>query len=327
MSTQIHKQEKANTLSEFIDYYEVCNRAEGKSHRTIEWYSANLKRFRSYLSNRHLSESLDTIDKKLLREYVLYLLKRNRFENHPYTPVRLEPLSTATIHGHVRTLRAFFTWLVNEGLAHENIARDLRPPKLVKKAVSTLSDAEITVILHTLNLSNHCEARNLTIFMLLLDTGLRVEEVVTLKMEDVHMREGFLKVMGKGKKERIVPIGNSAQKALQRYIFRYRTRPAHTGIENVFLSVHGTPLTGNSMKLTFARLAHRSGVRRLHAHLCRHTFATRFLTNGGDVFTLQQILGHSTLEMVRHYVNLASNDIIIKHQRCSPLDRLNLRRA
>jgi site-specific recombinase XerD len=124
-----------------------------------------------------------------------------------------------------------------------------------------------------------------------------------------------------------VPIGNNAQKALQRYLFRHRTRPAHTRIENVFLSVHGTPLTENRMKLMFSRLGQRSGVQRLHAHLCRHTFATRFLGNGGDVFTLQQILGHSTLDMVRHYVNLASNDIIMQHQRCSPLDRLNLHRA
>lgn len=162
--------------------------------------------------------------------------------------------------------------------------------------------------------------------MLLLDTGLRIGELVSLKMEDVHMGKGFVKVMGKGKKERIVPIGNNAQKALQRYLFRYRTRPAHAGIENVFLSIHGTALTDNSMKLMFARLGQRSGVQRLHAHPCRHTFATRFLVNGGDVFTLQQILGHSTSEMVRHYVNLAASDVIMKHQRCSPLDRLNLRK-
>jgi len=327
MSIHTRNQEKTHTLSELIDYYEVCNRAEGKSYRTIGWYSANLKRFRSYLKSRHLSESLDSIDKKLLREYVLYLLKRNRFENHPYVPVSTELLSAATVHGHVRTLRAFFSWLVDEGLTEENIARDLKPPKLVKKVVSTLSDEEIIAIVHTLNRSNRSEARNLTIFMLLLDTGLRIGELVSLKMQDVHINQGYVKVMGKGRKERIVPIGNNAQKALQRYIFRYRTRPVHAGIENVFLSVHGTPLTENSMKLMFSRLARRSGVRRLHAHLCRHTFATRFLINGGDVFTLQQILGHSTLEMVRHYVNLASNDIIIKHQRCSPLDRLNLRRV
>jgi len=161
--------------------------------------------------------------------------------------------------------------------------------------------------------------------MLLLDTGLRIGELINLRMEDVHMDEGFLKVIGKGKKERIVPIGSNAQRALQRYLFRYRSKPIYQEIDNVFLSAYGKPLTENSIKLIFVRLAKRSGVYRLHAHLCRHTFATRFLINGGDVFILQQILGHSTLEMVRHYVNLASSHVAIQHQRFSPMDRISLR--
>jgi len=325
MSTYTSNQETVKKLSECVDYYEVCNRAEGKSPKTISWYSANLRRFRNYLKSRHLPDSLDKIDTKLLREYVLYLLKQNRFHDHPYTPEKTEPLSAATVHGHVRTLRAFFSWLVTEGLTQNNIARDLKPPKISRKVVTTLSDQEIESILNTLSPTNPSEARNRTIFMILFDSGLRIGELVNLKMEDVHIDEGYLKVMGKGKKERIVPIGSNAQRALQRYLFRYRSNPILPAIDNVFLSIHGKPLTENSMKLTFARLAKRSGVQRLHAHLCRHTFATRFLINGGDVFTLQQILGHSTLEMVRHYVNLASNHIAIQHQRFSPLDRLNLR--
>ncbi len=117
-------------------------------------------------------------------------------------------------------------------------------------------------------------------------------------MDDVRIDEEYLKVMGKGKKERIVPMGNNAQRVLQRYLFRFRPKPDNPVIDNVFLSIHGDHLTENSMKLMFSRLAKRSRVCRLHAHLCRHTFATRFLINGGDVFSLQQILGHSTLEMV-----------------------------
>ena len=327
MSTSLVSPQQVYKLSELIEYYETCNRAEGKSPKTISWYSANLRRFHSYLKSRHLPDSVDSIDTKLLREYVLYLLKRNRFDDHPYTPAKTELLSTATVHGHVRTLRAFFSWLVTEELAESNVAKALRPPKVAKKVVSTLSDEEIGSILSALSPTNTCNARNQTIFMLLLDSGLRIGELINLRMEDVHMNEGFLKVMGKGKKERIVPIGSNAQRALQRYIFRFRPKPDHPGIANVFLSIHGNPLTENSIKLMFARLAQKSGVYRLHAHLCRHTFATRFLINGGDVFTLQQILGHSTLEMVRHYVNLASNHVAIQHQRFSPLDRLNLRKV
>ena len=325
MTTHVNTPEKAHKLSELIEYYEVCNRAEGKSPKTISWYSANLKSFRNYVKSRHLPDSLDTIDTKLLREYVLYLMKRTKYNGHPYTPAKTELLSSATIHGHVRTLRAFFNWLLVEGLAQNSPAKDLRPPKVTRKVVSTLSDEEIGAILNTFSISPS-DARNRTLFMLLIDTGLRISELVNLKMDDVHMDEGYLKVMGKGKKERIVPIGNNAQRALQRYLFRFRPKPNNPVTNNVFLSTSSQSLTENSMKLMFTRLAKKSGVCRLHAHLCRHTFATRFLINGGDVFSLQQILGHSTLEMVRHYVNLASSHIAIQHQKFSPLDRLNLRK-
>jgi len=327
MLTNAVKQEKTYNLSDLINYYELCNRAEGKSLRTITWYSENLARFYSYLKSRHLPDSIEHVDTKLLRDYVLYLLKRHRFENHPYTPSKAEPLSILTIHGHVRTLRAFFSWLVREGFIESNVAKELKPPKIVNKVVSTLSDEEIASILRTFNPSSNSEVRNKTVFMVLLDTGLRIGELVHLKMDDVNMGDGLLKVVGKGKKERIVPVGSNAQRALQCYIFRHRPKPAHPGIENVFLSVYGTPLTENSIKIMFARLAKRSRVYRLHAHLCRHTFATRFLINGADVFTLQQILGHSTLEMVRHYVNLATNHVALQHQKFSPLDHLNLRKA
>ena len=140
--------------------------------------------------------------------------------------------------------------------------------RFTRKVVTTFSDREIESILNALSPTNPSEARNRTIFMILLDTGLRIGELINLSMEDTHMDEGFLKVTGKGKKERIVPIGSNAQRTLQRYLFRYRSNPALPRIDNVFLSIHGDPLTENSIKLMFARLAQRSGVQRLHAHLC-----------------------------------------------------------
>ena len=313
-------------LAKLIDYYEVCNRAEGKSPKTISWYSANLRHFHSYLKSRQITDEIDSIDTRLLREYVLYLFKRTSYQDHPYTPTKNTPLSTATIHGHVRTLRAFFGWLTKEEFIHQNPATGLKPPKLDHKVITILSDEEIRTIISTFNPQHPSDARNQAILMMLLDAGLRIGEIVRLKMDDLHLDEGIIKVLGKGRKERFVPIGSSSQRVLQRYLFRYRPRQADSQNEYVFLSTGGKPLTENSLKLMFARLGRRSGVKRLHAHLCRHTFATKFLINGGDVFTLQQILGHSTLEMVRHYVNLASNHVALQHRRFSPLDRLNLRK-
>jgi len=118
-------QEKVHDLPELINYYELCNRAEGKSLKTITWYSANLRRFHSYLKNRQLPDSIDKLDIMLLREYILYLLKRSKLAGHLYTPVQKELLPTTTVHGHVRTLRAFFSWMVREGLTDTNVAKDL----------------------------------------------------------------------------------------------------------------------------------------------------------------------------------------------------------
>ncbi|MFC1986394.1 tyrosine-type recombinase/integrase [Chloroflexota bacterium] len=321
MTTHVNTPEKAHKLSELIEYYEVCNRAEGKSPKTISWYSANLKSFRNYLKNRHLPDSLDNIDTKLLREYVLYLLKKTRYENHPYTPAKTELLSAATVHGHVRTLRAFFNWLVVEGLAQDNPAKDLKPPKVSRKVVSTLSDEEIGAILNTFSTSPS-DARNQTLFMILLDTGLRIGELVNLKMDDVHMDEGYLKVLGKGKKERIVPIGKFVQMELLHYIEKVRPQPYYGDCDKLFLSRSGKPITVNTVKLVFSRLAKNSGVNRLHAHLCRHTFAINYLLNGGDIFSLREILGHTTLEMVNHYLHFTSSQITSQHHKYSPMDRM-----
>jgi site-specific recombinase XerD len=317
--------QKGRKISECIAYYEVCNRAEGKSPKTVDWYSANLTIFNRYLRGRHLPDSVDVIDTRLLREYILYLQNKGRFSNQPVTTAKPSPLSTATIHAHVRTLRAFVGWLKKEGLVDSDAARDIKPPKMMRKVISTLSDEEIRVIFKTFNPTIPTDLRNETILMLLLDTGLRIGELISLRMADVYINEGYLKVLGKGNKERIVPIGAIAQKALQRYLFRYRAKKTYAESDMVFLSIHGEPLSVNSMKLMFARLAKSSGILRLHAHLLRHTFATRFLVNGGDVFTLQQILGHSSLEMVRNYVNLASSHISLQHRKFSPLDHLNLK--
>ena len=107
-----------------------------------------------------------------------------------------------------------------------------------------------------------------------------------------------MKIMGKGSKERIVPIGGMAQKILMRYVYHFRPESLRVDQDNLSLTLDGRPMTSNAVRLIFTRLARKSRVERLHVHLCRHTFATSYLVNGGDVFTPQQILGHSTLEMV-----------------------------
>ncbi len=157
-----------------------------------------------------------------------------------------------------------------------------------------------------------------------LDTGLRLSELIGLQLADAHIEHGYLKVMGKGARERVVPIGSVAQKALQRYMFHFRPEPYYEDQDYFFLTLERKPMSINAAHLIFTRLSKKSGVKRFHAHLCRHTFATNYLINGGDVFSLQQILGHTSLEMVRRYVTLASAQVRVQHRKFSPMDRMKL---
>ena len=126
--------------------------------------------------------------------------------------------------------------------------------------------------------------------------------------------------MGKGQKERVVPFGTRASKLLHRY-WNY-LRPEPLGDDRVFLCIDGSQMSESTIKLAFARLAKRAGVPRLHIHLLRHTFATRFLLNGGDVFSLQRILGHTTLEMTRRYVDTVAMEAVVKQKRPTAMDHL-----
>ncbi|GAF82149.1 unnamed protein product [marine sediment metagenome] len=133
--------------------------------------------------------------------------------------------------------------------------------------------------------------------LLLLDTGVRASELCSLTLDNVALNEGYMKVTGKRSKERMLPFGTITKKALIRYISTWRLEPESDSVDEVILSVAGTPLTYAGLSKAIKRLGKRAGVPRLHAHLFRHTFAVRYLMNGGDVMTLRLILGHTTLDV------------------------------
>ena len=130
------------------------------------------------------------------------------------------------------------------------------------------------------------------------------------------------KVRGKGNKERIVPVGIEAQVALSEYITYVRSKIAKPDCNRLFVSKDGGPITENTIKLFFSRLKKKSGINRLHAHLCRHTFAINYLLNGGDIYSLKEILGHTTLEMVNRYLHFTKAQITARHREFSPMDRI-----
>ena len=302
-------------LSTLIHHYEVHNRTEGKSERTVEWYNQALDLFLGWLEDGGMPTALEHLGEGEVREFILYLQTRRGLWG---------PVSSHTMNNRVRALRAFFAWLHRRGYTEEHRLRDLRPPKVAQKVIEPLTEGEIQRIFASINPNTALGSRNAAIYSLILDTGLRISEVACLKEKDVHFEERYIKVLGKGNKERIVAFGATCQRRLIDYHYLFRVQPFHPNEDAFFLSIDGYPLSTGALRSLTERLSKACGVPRLHPHLMRHTYATQFLLNGGDVFLLKQSLGHTTLAMVEHYVHIASQKAAMRSQELSPLDKLDV---
>ena len=318
----IQKDVRVITIDELVSRYALSNEADGKSPSTVKWYTEILSSFSSYVKNGRVKQNLSALTLELAREYVLYVRQRPRFQGHPYTPERNKPISPKTVQCHVRTLKAFASWLYAESYTSENILRNLKIPKAPVTIIEPLVPEEIKKITASIDKNSFTGSRNNTIFTTLLDTGLRASEAAGITLNNLNLSEGYIKVMGKGSRERIVPIGKYIQMTLWTYVDKVRPEPVYQACNYLFLTRGGEPITVNTIKLIFSRLARNSGVKKLHAHLCRHTFAINYLLNGGDIFSLREILGHTTLDMVNHYLHFTSSQITDQHHKFSPMDRL-----
>jgi len=310
------------TIGELLKRFTLSNRADGKSPKTITWYRDMLTQFSVYLKTERYPCHLSAISLDIVRGYVLYLRHKPKFKGHPFTPTQADYLSPRTVQCHVRALKAFSSWLYAEGYTPENRLKNLKIPKAPVAVVEPLTPEEIKKVTASINKKSPTGTRNYALFATLLDTGLRASEAAGITLTNLNLADGYIKVMGKGSKERIVPIGKYIQMTLLSYIDKGRPELISPDYNNLFLTQAGKPITVNTVKLVFSRLSRSSSVERLHAHLCRHTFAINYLLNGGDIFSLREILGHTTLEMVNHYLHFTSSQITDQHHKYSPMDRL-----
>ena len=194
-------------LDKLIRHYESFNRTEAKFPRIISWYSDTLYAFEEFLKRRG-SALLRNAGINEVREFILYLQEKEKRNGNGRTCNKGSKLSPFTVQGFVRSLKAFYSWLYREGYTDMNELARLRLPKTPKNLVQTLSQDEIRQILGCLNPLTAVGTRDIAIFMTFIDTGLRCSELVGTKLKDVDMEQGPMKVLGKGSRERIVPIGN-----------------------------------------------------------------------------------------------------------------------
>lgn len=309
-------------LKTAIQQFLIDQELKGNTDKTILFYEKSLNYFVEFIGSDSKVKEIQLGD---LKKYQFKIKNRQRYENHPYKPTVGKPIASVSVQTYIRALRSFLKWLYEEGYIPEDYTARFKLPKATKKAIEILSDDEITAVLKGTKTTSELGLRNHCICSLMLDCGLRVNEVISLETDNVHIAQGAVKVLGKGQKERIVPLGIYTKKHLLKYISCYRSMPIYE-TKRLFLDKECKAMSSNALKMFFARLRKKTRIDRLHPHILRHTFATKYLMNGGDIFSLQQILGHTSLEMVRRYSHLASAYTTKKHKLYSPLDNLQRRR-
>jgi integrase/recombinase XerD len=294
------------------------------SPATLEWYAERLGALERFLSETAPAPQVEAITRNDLERFIAFLQSRESlWGTDRYHKPQNKKLSAFTVHGYVRALSAFFRWARQEQLISTNPMDGIRRPKLPKSIKPRFTEQEIKQLLDACNGGHPAlAARNRAIILLLLDAGLRAGELCTLTMDrlDAGMRRAHL--TGKGLKDRYAPIGARTRQALWQYINRYRPAPKEG--DYVFLTLRGGPLDPNKLAHVLTKLGNRAGVKPCNPHRFRHTMARLYLRNGGDVFTLQQILGHEDLATTRIYVQLEREDVEETHERASPVDRLGL---
>lgn len=306
-----------------MDIRAVCEahtltlRAEGRSEHTVSWYRIAVSQFCRFLESRGIT-GIEQVRPEHVKAFALWL-KGNGSPN-PLTGTP-RSLCDRSVQGRMAALKGFFSFAARDGYLDRNPLEHLKLPKAEQRVIMPLSEAHIEAMLSTLDLRDRLGLRNACILLFLLDTGVRVSELCTLKRESVDLVAGAAKVMGKGRRERVVYFENTTKRLLMRYV-------CGNGGEYLFSNRSGERLSRGAVLDMVRELARRAGVTGVRAspHTLRHTFAVRYLLAGGDQSSLQILLGHSSSEMVHRYVHLTKVQVQRQHSRYSPVESLGLGR-
>ena len=309
-----------------LEGYQLCATTEGKSPNTIAIVTNSINYFQDFLLSGGISTDVTHISHHKIRAFILHLQQKRCFFGHRFNHAQNRGLSGYTINCYLRSLRIFLSWLVSEDIIECNPFDRVKIPRPPRKVIPAFSDSQFQRLLNAIDTRTAEGYRDYIIILTLLDTALRVSELCNLKLGNLWLDEGMLKVVGKGNKERLIPIGKQVQRLLWRYINRCRPEPAMANYDFLFLTREGKPLTKDRVEKIMTYYGRKAGIEgvRCSPHTLRHSAAVRFLRNGGDVFSLQRMLGHASLEMTRRYCELADIDVKRAHMTASPVDNLCL---
>lgn len=308
------------TLNQAVELF-LLDRSAVCVEKTVKDYREKLNFFVNYMCQLKdiTADSLMITDITFvdLNMYTIYLRNKNKFENHPFFGNKdlSGRLSNNTIRTYQRSVKVFYNFLYDNEYIDTNPARRWRFIKSEKKEKLPLYQYEVKRIDDLYNDKCHTGLRNLCIIHLMLDAGLRMSEVVHLKIKDVLFDKNLLFIENsKGNKSRYVPVGNTLKQYLYKYLILFRSiSPGQIGMqeynknEPLLLKVRSNvPITEDCIKQLFQKLKKQADIERIHPHLCRHTFATSYIINGGDLESLRILLGHEDITTTQKYLHLAN---------------------
>lgn len=286
-------------LENLVDEFLTNLRANSNfSFHTLESYGLDLRQFLLFLQNESVVR-FETVDYLLIRKYL--------------AGMKAASLARSSIARKLACLRSFFRFLCRQGYLSNNPVVGVATPKREKRLPKFLYPEEIEALLNTPSAATPLGVRDRAILEVLYSSGLRLHEMVGLTLKGLDLSRGYLRVFGKGAKERLVPLGGCAKRALEQYLLEVRPvlqAKAQIICENVFLNYMGTRLSGRSIQKLLNKYMDQLALdRRISPHTIRHSFATHLLENGADLRVVQELLGHMNISTTQIYTHLTKERI------------------
>ncbi len=289
-------------IDRYINYLIV---EKGLAAATIESYSSDLARFADFLKKLKIRDIAEA-DSAAILKYLIYL--------------RDEDLEARSRARHLVTLRGFFRFLVQEKILKQNPAKIIDLPKSGLKLPDVLSSDEIQAILNAPDPKTPKGARDAAMLELLYAAGLRVSELIYVKVQDVNLEVGFIRTTGKGSKERVVPIGSHAREKITDFLAHARPRLLKQQVSPFLFVAHaGKPMTRQGFWKLLKQYVVKAGIdKEITPHTFRHSFASHLLEGGADLRSVQMMLGHVDISTTQIYTHVARDHLKRMHEKYHP---------
>jgi integrase/recombinase XerD len=311
-----------HTIDQAFDHFLALKKSLGVRERTFNEYGIIMNWFCLWLSESYPElVNVEEITTGIIREYIVYLK-----EDHFNEKKQVYGLSPFTVNVRIRFLKAFFNALYKEQIINKNPVENIQLMRTDDDNIEPLTDYEIERILSIPDLTEYAQFRDHVIMFLMLDTGMRISEVCDLEVKDIDFKTKsiiLLAFKNKNRKPRILPLSNQVVRLLMELVTENKT---YFETEFVFVSNIGTKYNPNSFRKRLRMYGKKANIeKRVSPHVFRHMFCRNYILNGGDVFTLQRIVGHAEISTTRKYIQMDYVTIKNQHALYSPVTRLRKR--